>query len=163
LALCLLVDRSGSMGGDRLAAAALAAAACAWRCGEDYSVLAFSDKILMVKAQNERRQPPDVVDDLLSLRGFGPTDVALALRVARDQLTLARASRRLVVLLSDCRPTTGIDPALAVSGIEELAVIAPAEDAEDAEELARRVGARCVRLAGPGGIPAAFLQALESR
>jgi Mg-chelatase subunit ChlD len=163
LALCLVVDRSGSMGGDRLATAALAAAACAWRCGDDYSVLAFSDKILMVKAQNERRQAAEVVDDLLSLRGFGPTDIGLALRVARDQLSLARADRRLVVLLSDCRPTAGVDPALAVSGLDELAVIAPADDAEDAEELAGRVGARCVRLAGPGGVPQAFLAVLDSR
>lgn len=161
VALCLLVDRSGSMGGDRLAAAALAAAACAWRCGDDYSVLAFSDTILMIKAQNERRQPPEVVDDLLSLRGFGPTDVSLALRVARTQLSLARASRRLVVLLSDCRPTAGADPAAAAGGLDELAVIAPADDAEDAEELAGRVGARCVLLDGPGGIPAAFLRVME--
>ncbi len=34
-ALCLLVDRSGSMGGERLATAAVAAAAVAWRAPED--------------------------------------------------------------------------------------------------------------------------------
>ena len=41
-ALCLVVDRSGSMNGERLATAALAAAASSWRAGEDYSVVAFS-------------------------------------------------------------------------------------------------------------------------
>ncbi|MGD9750296.1 MAG: VWA domain-containing protein [Acidimicrobiia bacterium] len=163
VALCLVVDRSGSMGGERLAAAALAAAACSWRCGDDYSVLAFSDTILMMKGQDERRRPPEVVDDLLSLRGFGPTDLSLALRVAAGQLSLARASRRVAVLLSDCRPTAGADPALAAGALDELAIIAPDDDADDAEELAARVGARCVRLHGPGGIPAAFLQVMEAR
>ena len=163
LALCLLVDRSGSMGGERLAAAALAAAACAWRCGDDYSVLAFSDKVLMVKAHNERRPPDEVVDDLLSLRGFGPTDLSLAFRVARDQLALATAARRLAVVLSDCRPTAGGDPALAASALEELAIVAPAEDLEDAGELAGQIGARCVALHGAAGIPAAFVELMERR
>lgn len=162
VALCLLVDRSGSMGGDRLAAAALAAAACAWRCGEDYSVLAFSDKILVVKGQNERRRPDEVMDDLFSLRGFGPTDLSLAFRVARDQLATARATRRIVVVLSDCRPTAGGDPAIAAGALEELAVLAPADDAAEAQELAARVGARCVLLDGAADIPAAFVRLMEA-
>ncbi len=40
-ALCLIVDRSGSMGGRPLATSAVAAAAIAWRAPDDYSVLAF--------------------------------------------------------------------------------------------------------------------------
>jgi hypothetical protein len=40
-ALCLLVDRSGSMGGKPLATSAVAAAAVAWRSPADYSVIAF--------------------------------------------------------------------------------------------------------------------------
>lgn len=163
LALCLLVDRSGSMGGERLAAAALAAAACAWRSGEDHSVMAFSDTVLVLKGQQERRPAAQVVDDLLSLRGFGPTDLSLGLRAARAQLAGARAERRLAVVLSDCRPTAGLDPAIAALGVEELVLIAPADDAEDARELARRVGARFVPLAGVADIPAAFTQAVDGR
>lgn len=162
VALCLLVDRSGSMGGERLATAALAAAACSWRCGDDYSVLAFSDKMLVLKGQNEIRKPEQVMDDLFSLRGFGPTDLSLAFRVARDQLSNARASRRLTIVLSDCRPTAGGDPALSAGALEELAVLAPAEDAEDAIELADAVSARCVLLRGAADIPAAFIRLMES-
>ena len=48
-ALCLLVDRSGSMGGKPLATAALAAAAVANRSPSDYSVLAFGKNVVVAK------------------------------------------------------------------------------------------------------------------
>lgn len=160
-ALCLLVDRSGSMGGERLATAAVAAAACAWRAPDDYSVLAFSDKVIVVKGQDEIRPAEAVVDDLLTLRGFGPTDVALALRAAGVQLASSRAARRVVVLLSDCRPTAGREPALDAGALDELAIVAPAGDREDADLLAAAVGARVAPLGGPSDVPAVFETILE--
>ena len=51
-ALCLLVDRSGSMGGKPLATAALAAAAVASRAPADYSVLAFGKDVVVAKSQD---------------------------------------------------------------------------------------------------------------
>jgi len=159
-AICLAVDRSGSMGGDRLAAAALAAAAVAWRAPDDYSVLAFSKDVVVIKAQDEWRGPEVVVDDLLTLRGHGTTDLALALRAARAQLMRSNAARRLVVLLSDCRPTTGGDPVDEAGAVDELFVVAPAGDSEEGEALACAAGGRCATLDGPSGIPAVFSQLL---
>ena len=69
-ALCLVVDRSGSMGGERLATAAVAAAAVAWRAPDDYSVLAFGRDVVAVKSQDVFRPPERVVDDLLSVAGL---------------------------------------------------------------------------------------------
>ena len=71
LAVCLLVDRSGSMGGARLAAAAVAAACVAWRAPDDHSVVAFGERPLVVQHQAGRRSAAVVADDLLALRGFG--------------------------------------------------------------------------------------------
>lgn len=155
-ALCLVIDRSGSMTGARLAAAAVAAAATASRAPQDYSVLAFSDKVLVLKGQRQQRSPEDVVHDVFRLRGFGPTDLALALRVAADQLATSNASRRRVVLLSDCRPTQGTAPEVDAGRLDELHIIAPADDAEDARRFARAVGARMAPLVGPAAVPAAF-------
>jgi len=159
-ALCLVVDRSGSMGGDRLSAAAVAAAAVAWRAPDDYSVLAFSDHVVVIKAQDVWRGPEEVVDDLLTLRGHGTTDLSLALRVARSQLTRSNAARRLVILLSDCRPTAGGDPVGAARAVDELLVIAPAGDSDEGKALACAAGGRCAALDGPFGIPAVFAQLL---
>ena len=160
-AVCLVIDRSGSMNGTRLATAALATAACAWRAGGDHSVVAFSDDVVVVKSQDVVRPPAAVADDVLRLRGMGPTDLAFALRVARDQLARSRAQRRVTILLSDCRPTTGSDPAVAGMRLDELVVIAPADDSDDAAEFARSCGARWTPLAGPSDIPAAFARLLD--
>jgi Mg-chelatase subunit ChlD len=160
-AICLVIDRSGSMNGSRLATAALATAACAWRAGADHSVVAFSDDVVVVKSQDVARRPEAVADDVLRLRGMGPTDLAFALRVARDQLARSSAQRRVTILLSDCRPTTGSDPAAAAVLLDELVVVAPADDAGDAAAFARSVGARWTGLEGPSDIPAAFARLLD--
>lgn len=162
-ALCLLVDRSGSMRGDRLATAAIAAAAVLYRNGHDCSVVAFSDTAVVVRSQEGDRVADDVVGDLLRLRGHGVTDVGLALRTAAAQLGRSTAGRRIALLLSDCRSTSGDDPtpdAAALAGVAELAVIAPEGDTADAEALAAAAGARCVTVAGPSSIPAAIELAL---
>ncbi len=162
-ALCLVVDRSGSMHGERLAAAAVAAGAASWKAGTDHSVIAFGREALVLKGQGDDRRPEAVADDLLRLRGFGPTDLGLALRVARAQLERSPARRKVVVVLSDCRATEGGDPrpsALAL-GADEVGVIAPADDADDATAFARSIGARVVPLSGPSGIPAAFAALLD--
>jgi Mg-chelatase subunit ChlD len=161
LALCLLIDRSGSMTGERLAAAAVAAAACLWRAPIDTSVVAFAEESVVIASQGSGREPEQVVDALLRLRGHGPTDLALGLRTAREQLDRSRATRRITILLSDARPTLGGDPAVAASALDELVILAPAGDSADAEELAATVGARCVSLAGPSSIPQAVAEALQ--
>jgi Mg-chelatase subunit ChlD len=155
-ALCLLVDTSGSVGGERLATAALAAAGVALRAPEDHSVVAFSDRALVVKAQDRRRAVADVVDDLLVLRGRGTTDLALALDTARAQLERSTATHRLTVLLTDARPTAGPDPLPYARRLEALAVVAPADDAEQARAFAAAAGARFATVAGPADVPRAL-------
>jgi Mg-chelatase subunit ChlD len=159
-ALCLLVDRSGSMNGERLAAAAIAAAAVAYRAGDDCSIVVFAEDAVVIEAQDEGRPVDDVVSDLLRLRGHGTTDVGLALRVAARQLDRSRAGRKVAVLLSDCRVTTGGSPVADAARLVELAIIAPADDLADARALADSVGARCVGLSGPSGVPDALADAL---
>ena len=161
LAVCLVVDRSGSMGGERLATAAIAASACAWRAPEDSSVLAFGERVIVLAAQGQQRPVEEIVDDLFSLRGHGPTDLDLALRTAGDQLQRSRATRRLTVVLSDARPTKGADPGPAAEELDELVLIAPADDAEDAERFADAVGARCLTLTGPSSVPTVLTDAFS--
>jgi Mg-chelatase subunit ChlD len=155
-ALCLVVDRSGSVGGERLATASLAAAAVALRAPDDYSVVAFSDKALVVKSQDRPRPVADVVDDLLQLRGHGLTDIAVGLDAARAQLERSPATRRVTVLLSDGRPTAGPDPISYARRLDELVVVAPADDAAEARALAAAAGARFSEVAGPSDVPRAL-------
>jgi Mg-chelatase subunit ChlD len=160
-ALCLLVDRSGSMGGAPLATAAVAAAAVAMRAPMDHSVLAFAADVIVTKGQDAVRPAEYVVNDLLVLRGHGTTDLARALRAARSQLERSRAARRITVLLSDCRATVRGDVEEAAAALDELWVLAPEGDSEEAEALARAVGAPFVTVSGPSAIPEALSQLLD--
>lgn len=162
LALCLVVDRSGSVSGARLASSALAAAAVALRAPDDYSVVVFSDRAVVVKPQDVARETGAVVDDVLALRGHGVTDLAAALDTARVQLARSTANRRMTVLLSDCRPTAGPDPASYARRLEGLTVVAPADDPADAVAFAAATGARYVPLAGPADVPRALSFLAES-
>ena len=160
-ALCLMVDRSGSMGGKPLATSAVAAAAVAWRAPDDYSVLAFSKDVVAAKSQDIDKPADRVVNDVLSLRGFGTTDIAGVLRAAQVQLSRSTAGRRIAVLLSDCRATVDGDVAAAAAGLDELVIIAPEGDCDEAQALAHRIGARMTTVSGPAQVAEALARVLE--
>ncbi len=159
-AIALCVDRSGSMGGEPLATSAVATAAVAWRSPEDYSVITFGKDVVVVKSQESSKGSELVVNDVLALRGFGTTDLAGALRTANEQLSRSRAGRRIAVVLSDCRATVEGDVVAAARGLDEVVIIAPAEDDLEARALAAQIGARVATVAGPSEVPAALQSVL---
>jgi len=155
----LLIDRSGSMSGGAVARAAVAAASVSLAAPPrlDCGVIAFARDRLVLKPLGVSVKPTVLVDQILSLRGHGVTDLAGALHDASKLLAGGRATRRTVVLLSDCVATEGADPTTALRGIDKLHVILPGED-PDSLAAARR-------LAGPSGgrvTVAATLQAVAT-
>jgi Mg-chelatase subunit ChlD len=153
LALCLVVDASGSMEGERLAVAATVAAACATRAPSQHAVLAFAGDVRVLRALHGTESPAAVVNRVLALRGHGVTHLAEALRTASRQLAAARAQRQVVLLLSDCRHTDE-DPIAAARLLPDLVVLAPHEDAEQAQAFALAVGARFAPLGSLTDVPA---------
>jgi Mg-chelatase subunit ChlD len=161
-AICLLVDRSGSMTGRPLATAAVAASAVAWRSPDDYSVLSFGKDVIAAKSQDAPKSNERVIDSVLALRGFGTTDVAAALTAAADQLSRSRAGRKITILLSDCRATTPGDVVGAALRLGELVIVAPESDDAEARELAGLTGARFTTVAGPSDAAAALARVLDA-
>jgi MoxR-like ATPase len=144
-ALCLLIDVSGSMSGHAVAMAAVAAASVVLAANGTLApgIVAFSGDITVLQPQGTRRPHAELVGDLIALRGHGVTDLAVALRAGACQLATAPATERVAVLLSDCLPTTGDDPAKALTGISRLHVLCPlptAESEQAAAALARAGG-----------------------
>ena len=144
-AICLLIDASGSMSGLAVAIAAVAGASVVLAAGRRLSpaILVFSQDITVLQAQGAHRPPGELVTELVQLRGHGVTNLAGALRAASAQLATAPAEERVALLLSDCLPTTGGDPAQALAGISRLHVLCPLPSAESelaAATLARRGG-----------------------
>jgi magnesium chelatase subunit D len=142
-AVCLLVDRSGSMGGHAVALAAVAASAVLsagspqLRCG----VIAFASEAMVLRDPWAGGRADRVIEDLLALRGHGRTDVAGALRAAATLLQSVPPGGRTVILLSDCLHTTGADPLPAAGLLDCLHVLGTSEDADAraaGQALARR-------------------------
>jgi MoxR-like ATPase/Mg-chelatase subunit ChlD len=164
--VCLLVDRSGSMRGQAVAMAALAAAAVVLAATRraDSSVLAFADEPLVLQGQGQRRAATELVDALLSLRGRGTTDLAAALRAGAAQLErCATGAERIVLLMSDCLPTAGGDPHRSLAGIDRLHVLGTSEDPEAlsaGRELAQRGGGRHLLVRGTADIGPAVSELL---
>jgi len=131
-AICLLVDHSGSMQGHAVGLAAMAAAAVVLNRPDraSCSVVAFAADALVLQRQGEQRPAAALVDDLMSLRGRGRTDVALALRTAARELAGARGAERRAIVLSDCRATTGSDPLAATGGLDRVDVLGTSADAD---------------------------------
>ena len=159
-AICLLVDRSGSMSGKPLATNAVAAAAVAQR-SEDFSVISFAKDGLSIKSQDVTMEVELVVDRILSLRGRGSTDVAGALELAAQQLRRSTAGRKVTILLSDCRATEHGDVVGAARRLDELVILAPrGDDDAEARLLAGETGSRIASIDGPTEVPAAIAELL---
>ena len=142
-AVCLLVDRSGSMSGHAVAIAAVAAAAIVQaasdrlRCG----VIAFAGETIVLRDPRDEAPSERVVEDLLSLRGHGRTDLAGALAAAAAQLEHVQPGGRVAILLSDCVHTKGADPlarAGALDGLHVLGTSAKPDSIDAGKALARR-------------------------
>jgi Mg-chelatase subunit ChlD len=148
-AFAVVVDRSGSMSGGRLAAAATVAAACALRAPQEHAVLSFAGTVEVIRPLVSDIEPAAVAGRLLRLRGHGVTKLAAALQAAGEQLAQARARRRVVILLSDCRSTDEDDTEQTARSLPELVILAPADDHDQAARLAGASGARWAALAHP--------------
>jgi hypothetical protein len=165
-ALCLLVDCSGSMSGLAVAIAAVAAASVVIAADGRLApgIVAFGGGVTVLQAQGARRDPGELVGDLVALRGHGMTDLAAALRMTAAQLAGAAADERVAVLLSDCMPTAGGDPALALTGISRLHVLCPlptAETEQAAAALASRGGGMSLPVRRLADVAPALTRALS--
>ena len=77
-------------------------------------------------------------------------------------MTFPRTVRRIAVLLSDCRATVDGDVVAAAAALDELLIIAPEGDSEEAERLAAQVGAKLRTVSGPSRVADALSSLLDS-
>ena len=151
------------MSGARLAAAATVAAACALRAPQEHAVLSFAGTVDVIRPLTSEIAPATVAERLLRVRGHGVTRLGAALKAAGEQLASARARRRVVILLSDCRSTDEDGTLEIARALPELIILAPADDYEQAAQLAGLAGARWGQIAHPLDAAAALDRLLETR
>lgn len=141
LAIVLLVDVSGSMRGERIATAAATVGALAGELADDdLAVIAFWSDAAVLAHLGRRRDPRQLLDNLLRIPARGLTNVAFPLQVAARELAGARSADARAILLSDCVHNAGPDPRQAAAALPRLDVLLDASGENDPElgrDLAR--------------------------
>jgi magnesium chelatase subunit D len=165
-AVCLLVDRSGSMTGRAVALAAVAAAAVVQAASDRLrtAVIAFAAEPLVLRDLGSEVPSDQVIDDLLSLRGHGVTDLARALRAASAQLEQAPPGGRVAILMSDCMHTRGSEPSGPAGAFDVLNVLGTSRDPDAVRAgtaLARRGHGRFLAATDLGQLATNLHSALE--
>jgi hypothetical protein len=130
----------------------------------DPGVVAFGRDVTVLRAAGSPRVPEELVGELIGLRGHGLTDLAGGLRAAARQLAGPPADERVTILLSDCVPTAGGDPAAALAGIDRLHVLCPLpapESERAAAALARAGGGISQPVRGLAEVAPALTRALS--
>lgn len=168
-ATVLLVDASGSVAGDELAAAVLTAAALVQRTrpGDELGVVAFWSRAVVLRPLSADPRVDVVVDRLCDLRGGGTTDLELALRTAAALIARSRAADRQVLLLSDGLATESPDPVNAAAALAriparlQVLALSPEEEAmASCAALAAAGGGRVAALHRPSQAPGAVRELL---
>ena len=140
-AVVLLVDVSGSMRGERIATAAATVGALAGELADDdLGVIAFWSDAAVLAHLGQRRDPRELLEDMLRIPARGLTNLAFPLAVAARELAGARSTDTRVILLSDCVHNAGPDPRQTASALPRLDVLLDVSGENDPElgrDLAR--------------------------
>lgn len=144
LGMVFVIDRSGSMMGQRLELAKEAAARSVelLREGDTVGVVAFDDQIWPVVETAPMEDIGEVTEKILGITAGGGTDIYPGLAEGYRQLETHELQRRHIILLTDGEsPETGDYKALIEGGLEDnitLSAVAVGADADHylLEELA---------------------------
>jgi Mg-chelatase subunit ChlD len=161
----LLIDVSGSMKGERLHTAAAAIGSLFGELTHDaVGVTAFWSDAAVVVELGDRREPSDVLEQVLAIRARGLTNIGFGLSSAADELTGWPAEDARIILLSDCVHNAGPDPRpLAVGGprIDVLLDDSEEHDERVGRDLARVSGGYCRTVGTAAQVPVALAELFE--
>ena len=136
-AFVMMFDHSYSMKGLKIILAAITAASIAQHFRRDYAVLAFCNRVSVLKAIDEKTGPEEVLERLFALELCGDTDIRAVLEAGLKHIE--KFERKIGLILTDGAWNRGGDPLKAAVRFDKLNVIGfpPAK-----EEKIRRLSLR---------------------
>ncbi|HEX4110214.1 MAG TPA: AAA family ATPase [Solirubrobacteraceae bacterium] len=159
-AYALMLDVSGSMRGEQLVNAAVAAGALATAIDrDDLAVIAFWRDGAVLEPLSARIDTERLLRRVLSLPARGLTNLHLGLELGLRELSRASTRDRIGILFSDAGHNLGEDPLAMAARFQVLHVVAiSAEPARvrACHDVASRGGGRCVLATSLEEIPAAI-------
>lgn len=164
----LMVDTSGSMAGEPMALASVAAAVLALKVrAGDLGIVGFADDARDIVVLGEQLAAEEVVRRLLDRPCLGSTNIEAALEAGERQLARTRNPRSAAVLVSDGQYTAGGDPRAAAARIERLHVLHTKGEEPARSNVwinpVRQVGPDVARLGGGSLVPVRTFEELPAR
>jgi uncharacterized membrane protein len=168
VAMVLVIDRSGSMSGLPMEMAKAAAKATAdTLSGDDLlEVIAFDSSPTRVVRMTAAKHRARIQNDIARIQAGGGTEIFSALDAAYQSLTVTRARRKHVILLTDGQaPHNGIRDlvqAMAAEGITATAVgLGSGIDETLLRMIADLGGGRLYKVSDPRALPRVFTRETE--
>jgi len=163
LAMVLVIDKSGSMGGEKMELAKDAAKGAAELLGpkDQLGVIAFDGASYWISELHSAADKGYIIDRISTIEASGGTSIYPALSDAYDALVATTAKLKHVILLTDGHSTPGdfegvaSDMAAARITLSSVAVGAEA-DQQLLEQLAQTGGGRFYVCEDPNSVPQIF-------
>ena len=165
LAMVLVIDRSGSMDGDKLEMAKTAARSAVELLGDrdQIAVLAFEDQISVISEMQSANNKGRISDDIAGLQSSGGTSMYPAMEMSYQILNSTSAKLKHVIMLTDGISNTGDFESLARQMAESkmtVSVVAIGEegstDTQLLESIARIGKGRYYLTEDPSQVPQIF-------
>jgi len=139
--IALMLDKSGSMVGEKLFLAASITATIAltsYRYNYDYSLIVFDEDTRIIKKFGENKNVREVVESVLLLKPYGCTDIARALECGLKELMKCKFLDRVGLILTDGFYNMGDNPEEKARLFPKLNVLClPKGDLKTCENLAK--------------------------
>lgn len=163
LGLLLVIDRSGSMEGEKIEMAKDAAkAAVELLSPRDYAgVVAFDDQAFWVAEMGSAADRDSILQRIATIQPGGGTNIAAGLELGFSQISASPAKLKHVILLTDGVSTPGPFYELTTRMAEEKITVSTVAVGEDAdrklcEQIAEWGGGRAYATDTPGNVPQIF-------
>lgn len=166
LALMLVVDKSGSMGGDRIELAKDAAKAAVEILGRNdkIGVVAFDDGVQQLVRMQSATNRVRILSDISRLRASGGTNIAKGLESGYEQLAVTPARLKHIILLTDGNSSqsnifTELLPAMRIENITVSAVaVGNSSDTTLLRRIAEGGNGRYYYTNDPYNVPRIFMK-----
>lgn len=166
LGLLLIIDKSGSMAGDRieLAKDAAKAAVEVLKRNDKVGVTAFDDGVQPIVRMQSATNRVRILSNISRIRASGGTNIAMALERGSEQLMTTPARLKHIILLSDGNSDSAniFSEILPLMRIENITVSTVAVGAQSDTTLLRRIaeggGGRYYYTNDPYNVPRIFMK-----
>lgn len=167
LAVCIMADKSQSVGAVLHDIAIACAVACHRLKDESVSVLMFDKAVAFARRFDDEDAPERTIERVIDMDSGGATDLFKPLVAAKDEFASVPASRtRKAILITDLVATRGKDPRPVAQDLPALTVVCVPGFSDKIPSLAHTICSlhhcRLIWSSGQGAVVEAVLDAISS-